>query len=110
MTTFPVGQPAPARSTLVCKICKVPQICLAACVARVYYVIGAAHMTRACLHLGVHDHPVKVDEDQGIKERTRQLIEEQVERTPNATNSAIVMEASKELVSDLLINPEGMVV
>ena len=40
----------------------------------------------------------------------RQLIEDQVERTPKATNSAIVMEASKELVSDLLINPKGAAV
>jgi hypothetical protein len=64
-------------------------------------------MTRACLHLGVHEHPIKVGEDQEIKERTRKLIEEQVERTPKATNSAIVMEASKELVGELLINPDG---
>jgi hypothetical protein len=48
-----------------------------------------------------------VDEDQEIKERTRKLIEEQVEKTPKATNSAIVIEASKELVGELLINPEG---
>jgi hypothetical protein len=37
----------------------------------------------------------------------RKLIEEQVERTPKASNSAIVMEASKELVGELLINPDG---
>jgi hypothetical protein len=37
----------------------------------------------------------------------RKLIEEQVEKTPKATNSAIVMEASKELVGELLINPNG---
>jgi hypothetical protein len=48
-----------------------------------------------------------VGEDQEIKERTRKLIEEQVEKTPKATNSAIVMEASKELVGELLINPDG---
>jgi hypothetical protein len=62
-------------------------------------------MTCACLHLGVHEHPVKVGEDHEIKERTHKLIEE---RTPKATNSAIVMEASKELVGELLINPTGM--
>jgi hypothetical protein len=38
---------------------------------------------------------------------TLKLIEEQVERTPKATNSAIVMKASKELVGELLIDPEG---
>ena len=70
VTTFPIGQPAPVGSTLVCKICKVPPICVAACAARVYYVFGAAHMTRASQNLGIHDHPVKVGEHQGIKERT----------------------------------------
>ena len=67
---------------------------------------GDANMTHACLHLGVHDHPIKVGEDQEIKEKTHQFIEEQVKRTLKATNSTIVMEASKELVSELLINPE----
>jgi hypothetical protein len=92
MTTIPVGQPEPAGSTLFCKICKVPPICFTTCDARIYYVYGSANMTHACLHLGVHEHPIKVGEDQKIKERTRKLIEEQVERTPKATNSAIVME------------------
>jgi hypothetical protein len=76
MTTIPVGQPAPTGSTLVCKICKVLPICFATCAARIYYVYGAANMTRACLHLGVHEHPIKVGEDQEIKERTRKLIED----------------------------------
>ena len=58
-------------------------------------------MTRVCLHVGVHDHPIMLGEDQGIKERTRQLIEEQAEKTPKATNFAIVMQASK--VTYLLI-------
>ena len=110
MTTFPVEQSTPAGSTLVYKIYKVLPICVVACAARVCYVFGAAHMTRACLHLGVHDHLVKVGKDQGIKERMHQLIEEQVERILKSTNSAIIMEASKELVSDLLINPKGAAV
>jgi hypothetical protein len=107
MTTISVGQPAPPGSSLVCKICKFPPVCIATCSAIIYYVSGAANMTRAYLHLGVHEHPVKVGEDQEIKERTRKLIKDQVERIPKATNSAIVMEASKELVGELLIDPEG---
>jgi hypothetical protein len=67
VTTIPVGQPIPAGSTLVCKICKVPPICFATCATRIYYVYGAANMTRACQHLGVHEHPVKVGEDQENK-------------------------------------------
>jgi hypothetical protein len=107
VTTIPVGQPAPVGSSLVYKICKVPPVCIATCATRIYYVFGAANMTRACMHLGLHEHLVKVGEDQEIKERTRKLIEEPIERTPKATNSAIVMEVSKELVGELLIDPEG---
>jgi hypothetical protein len=54
---FVVGEPAPNGSTLVCKIYKVPHVCIATCGARIYYVFGPASMTRACLHLGHHDHP-----------------------------------------------------
>jgi seryl-tRNA synthetase len=50
---------------------------------------------------------MKVGEDQEIKERMRKLIKEQVEKTPKITNSAIVIEATKELVGELLIDPEG---
>jgi hypothetical protein len=109
-TPFSVGEPAPDGSTLVCKICKVLLVCIANCGARIYYVLGPANMTRACLHLGVHKHLVKVGKDQEIKERTSKLIQEQVERSPKATNSTIVMEASKELVGELLIDSEGVLV
>ena len=108
LTSIPVGQPTRAELTLICKICKVLPIFIATCVARIYYVYGDANMTRVCLHMGIHDHPVKVGEDQEIKERTRELIQEQVERTPKGANSAIVMEASKELVGELLIHPDGV--
>jgi hypothetical protein len=63
VTTIPVGQPALAGSSLVCKICKVPPVCIATCAARIYYVFGSANMTHACVYLGIHNHPVKVGED-----------------------------------------------
>jgi hypothetical protein len=106
-TTFPVGQPTLVGSSLVSKICKVSLICIAPCGAKIYYVFGTTNMTRACVHLGLHEHPVKVGENQEIKEKMRTLIGEQVERTPKATNSTIVMEATKELVGELLIDPKG---
>jgi hypothetical protein len=40
----------------------------------------------------------------------RILIGEQIERTPKATNSAIVMEATKDLMDELLIDPKGALV
>jgi hypothetical protein len=64
-------------------------------------------MTCACVHLEVHEHLVKNGEYQDFKDRSRTLLVEQVEKTPHATNSSIVMEATKELVGELLLRPEG---
>ena len=98
---------APDGYILVCKIYRDLLMCIATCGARIYYVSRSANMTRACLHLGLYKHLVKVGEDQKIKEKTRKLIEKQVKRTPKATNSTIIMEASKKLVDELLIDPKG---
>jgi hypothetical protein len=107
VTIIPIGQFASVRLSLICKICKVSPLCIATCGARTYYVFGTANMTRACVYLGLHEHPVKVDENQEIKKRMRKLIGEQVERTLKATNSAIIVETTKELMDELLIDPEG---
>jgi hypothetical protein len=64
-------------------------------------------MTRASVHLDIHEHPMKNGEYQDFEDRSRTLLAEQVERTPHATNSSIVMEATKELVGELLLRPEG---
>ena len=110
MTTIPVGQPAPAGSSLIYKIYKVPPVHIAACSTRIYYMFGGSNMTCAYVHLRIHEHPVKVGEAKEIKERTHKLIEEHVKRTPKASNSAIVMEASKELMDEILIDSEGALV
>ena len=74
LTIFPVGQLAPVGSSLVCKSCKVPSICIATCGARIYYVFGTTNMTHACVHLGLYEHLIKASENQDIKEKTRTFI------------------------------------
>jgi hypothetical protein len=106
-TPFQVGCLPPSQSSIICKICKTPPACVATYKARIYYVSGGDHMTRACVHLEVHKHPVKNGEYQDFKDRSRTLLAEQVERTPHATNSSIMMEATKELLGELLLSPEG---
>jgi hypothetical protein len=58
------------------------------------------------MHLGVHEHPVKNGEYQDFKDPSRTLLKEQVEKTPQATKSSIVMEATKELMGELLLRPK----
>ena len=102
-----VGDAHPQGSTLLCSICKRPPSCIATCPAKVYYVLGKQSSTRAFVHLGTHSHPVKDGELRDMRDRTRSLIGEQMERTPRATNSSIVMEATKELLGEFLLHPEG---
>ena len=102
-----VGDAHPRGSTLLCTICKHPPSCIATCPAKVYYVVGKQSSTRAFVHLGTHCHPVKDGEMQDMRERTHSLIGEQMERTPSATNSSIVMEATKELLGEFLLRPDG---
>lgn len=105
--TFGVGCTPPKGSTVVCKICKVSPSCLDVCLAKIYYVLGHGNMTRACVHLGSHCHPVKIGEYRDVAEKIKTLIGEQVEKTPTATNSAIVLEASKEFLGELLLFADG---
>jgi hypothetical protein len=103
---FSMGGAPPKDSTLVCKICKEPPMCVRTCTAKIYYVHGDPNMTRACIHLGQHQHPVKVGDYRDTKQRLNTLIGEHVERTPSATKSAIVLEASKDLLGEYLLRGE----
>ena len=57
-TPFKLGHLPPPDFTLVCKVCKVPPICVNLCPGHVYYVLGKDDMSRACIHLGMHNHLV----------------------------------------------------
>ena len=95
------------RSTSVCKSCNVPPTCVVVCTAKIYYVYGTPHMTRVCVHLEFHDHPVKSSGHQDFIDLTDSLIGDYVERTPSAIRSAIVFETAKEVLGPLLIAKEG---
>jgi hypothetical protein len=55
---FKLGHLPPLDSILVCKVCKVPPICVNFCLGRIYYVLGKGDMSRACIHLGMYSHLV----------------------------------------------------
>ena len=80
---------------------------MASCNVQVYYIAGNVTVTRAYVHLGIHAHPVKDGDLRDMLEKSRTLLQEQLERTPSATNSSIVMEATKELLEGLLLCPDG---
>jgi hypothetical protein len=100
---FTADAELPAGSTLVCKVCKTPPYCLDTCQAKMYYVFGKGDMTRACIHMGLHHHPVSHGVCRESKVEIHDLIGREVERTPTATNSAIALAASKEFLAKYLL-------
>lgn len=105
-TTIPFGvcQDPPANSSLVCKVCKKTPTCIDFCAARIYYVVSAGNMFRACIHLGNHVHPVAEGQCREILETVAELIVQEVAKTPSAKNSAIALAASKEFLETFLIH------
>jgi hypothetical protein len=103
-TPFKLGLLPPSDSTLVCKVCKVPPICVNFCPGRIYYVLGKGDMSRACIHLGMHNHPVSDDICRETVDTISGLIAQEVSKTPTAKNSAIATAASKEFLDKYLIH------
>ena len=88
----------PPNSILIYKVCKVPPICVNFCPRCIYYVLGKDKMSKACIHLGMHNHPIS----DGICWETFDtifgLIAQEVSKTPTTKNSTISMAASKEFL------------
>jgi hypothetical protein len=93
---FAVGNVPPTRSTVECKVCRSMPVCIALCHARILYIHSTSvRMSRACIHIGVHDHPVANGTCRESLDMAYQCVANEVLKTPTAKNSAIVMAASK---------------
>lgn len=103
---FSIGGGPSEKSTLACKVCQTPPICLALCDARIYHVSSNDNdVTRAAIHLGCHNHPVSQGTCQDSMDIMYDCVAKEVQKTPNAKNSAIIMAASKNYLADALIRP-----
>lgn len=104
---FVVGEVPLTTSTLVSKICKEPPLRVALCTAKIYYVFGEDNQERACVHVGTHEHPVKVGDYRCMQKKIDELIEQHVDRNPQTTVSKIVMETNKDLLGNYLLRNEA---
>ena len=102
-TPFKLKYLLPPDSNIVCKVCKVPPTCVNFCLGCIYYVLGKSDMTRACIHLGMHNHPISNGICQETLDTISSLIAQEVSKTPIAKNSTIIMVASKEFLDKYLI-------
>jgi hypothetical protein len=102
-TPFKLGYLPPPNSILVCKVCKVPLTCVNFCLGHIYYILGKNDITRACIHLGMYNHPVSNGICQETFDTISGLIAQEVSKTPTAKNSTIAITASKEFLDKYLI-------
>ena len=87
-------------------------VCIALCHARILYVHSTSpEMSRACIHLDVHEHLVSNGTCRELLDMTYQCVAIEVMKTLTAKNSAIVMAASKKFLAEYLLkypsNGEG---
>ncbi len=94
----------PHDSSLVWKVCKKLPLCQDFCSAPVYYVLNIGNMSRACIHLGYHRHPVAKGKCRESLETITGLIAIEVANTPTAKNLDIAMAASKEFLDTFLVH------
>ena len=101
---FVVGVVLPTKSTIECKVCRSTLVCIALCNARIIYIHSTSiGMSRACIHLGVHNHLVANDTCYESMDMAYQCVANEVLKTPTAKNSAIVMATNKQLLVDYLL-------
>ena len=109
---FSVGDVAPEKLRLECKVCRSTPVCIALCHARILYVHSTyPKMSRGCIHLGVHENPVSNGTCRESLDMAYQYVATEVMKTLTAKNSAIVMATSRTYLTDYLLkspsNGEG---
>ena len=94
------------KSTLACKVCQTPPICLALCDARIYHMLSSdSDVIRAAIHLGRHRHHVSQAKCQDSMDIMFDCVAKEVQKTPYVKKSAIILAASKQYIANVLIRP-----
>jgi hypothetical protein len=69
----------PSASSLGCKFCHAPPLCIAGYNGRIYYVVHKLHsLSILVIHLGVHNHPIADGKCKEILEEIRRSIAKEV--------------------------------
>ena len=107
LTPRPLSKPSP-KCKLVCKHCRRTPSCLVLCPCRMFYIVSKDPlMSRACVYIGTHGHPVAKGHCRDALIQIREKVKDEVAWTPNATPSAISLALGKELLMQGLIDEDG---
>ena len=96
------------KCKLVCRFCKITPTRLELCSCKLFYAVSKdLTMSRACIHMGTHLHPVVKGDCKAAMDQIREEVKLQVAKTPSAKTSAIGIGVGKELLMKGLINEDG---
>lgn len=94
---FSAGDVAPKNTILECKVCRSMAMCIALYHARTIYVHSTSlGMSKACIHQGVHEHPIWNGKCRKLLDTTYQCIANEIMKTPTTKNFAIFMAVKKK--------------
>ncbi len=99
----------PSASLVGCKFCHDFPFYVIDCSGQIYYVVHKLQsMSRATIHVGVHNHPVADGKCREFVEEIRRLIAEELDRMLNAKIFEISLSASKTLLASYLLDDSTM--
>ena len=67
---------------MLCRVCRQSSTCLNLYNSWIYCVLGSEYLSHACIHLGVHFHPVSNGQCRGSLEAITRLIAHKVAKAP----------------------------
>ncbi len=96
---------SPFASSFGCKFYHAPPFCIAGCNGKIYYVVHKLHfLSKATIHLGVHNHPIVDGKCKESLEETKRLIIKEVNCTPNVKMYVISLSANKTFFAKHLLD------
>jgi hypothetical protein len=109
---YDVGNVSLTRSTVECKVCRSTPVCIVLYHARIIYIHSTSvGMSKACIHLGVHDYLVANGTCRESLDLAYQCVTNEILKTPTTKNLAIIMAVSKHFFANYLLkspaNVEG---
>ena len=104
LAAFVVGLGPPKLPSVLCMGCHSPPICLDVCHAKIlYFHFASLEMSCACIHLGVHNHPMFIGVCRESLDMAFLCVANEVSKTSIIKNSTIVMAASKQFMFDYIL-------
>ena len=104
LAAFVVGLGPPKLPSVLCMGCHSPPICLDVCHAKILYIhFASLEMSCACIHLGVHNHPMFIGVCRESLDMAFLCVANEVSKTSIIKNSTIVMAASKQFMFDYIL-------